>query len=217
MRALSPAARAAFVRRHTRLQEIPDVPGLRLHVADDVARLWRLTGEALDEPDPPLPYWAFAWSGGLAIARFILDHPDEVAGRRVVDVGSGSGLCAIVAARTGAASIRAIDVDPFAQAAIAVNAAANAVRLPVSGRDPIDEPAPACDLLLAGDVAYERPMAERMTSWLRMAAADGVRVLIGDPGRRYLSSGLELVASYTVRTSREIEASDVTEAAVHTI
>ena len=113
--------------------------------------------------------------------------------------------------------MRAVDIDPFAQTAIALNAAANAVRVLVSGRDALDEPSPQCDVVLAGDVSYEGPMAERMTAWLRRAAAGGVRVLIGDPGRRYLAPDLRVLARYTVRTSREIERSDETHAAVHTI
>jgi predicted nicotinamide N-methyase len=213
----SPAGRRAFVRRQTRLQEVAEVPGLRLHLADDVTALWHRTGEFLGLADPPLPYWAFAWSGGLGIARYLLDHPDEVARRTVVDVGAGSGLCAIVAARLRAASALAVDIDPFAAAAVELNARANRVRVGFSGRDPLDEPPPVCDLLLAGDVSYEGPMAERMTAWLRAAAANGARVLIGDPGRAYLPDGLERLATYRVRTSREIEEAESTEATVFTV
>jgi predicted nicotinamide N-methyase len=211
----SPASRRAFVRRHTRLQDVPEIPGLRLQLADDVTTVWHRTGELLGLADPPLPYWAFAWSGGLGIARHLIEHPQEVAGRLVVDVGSGSGLCAIVAARLGAASVLAIDVDPFAAAAVELNARANRVRIGFSGHDVLDEPPPACDVLLAGDVSYEGPMAERMTAWLRAAADAGTRVLLGDPGRAYLPSGLERVAAYRVRTSREIEESESTDASVY--
>jgi predicted nicotinamide N-methyase len=213
----SPASRRAFVRRHTRLQDLAEVPGLRLHLADDVTAVWHRTGEFLGLADPPLPYWAFAWSGGLGIVRYLLDHPDDVVGRRVVDVGSGSGLCAIVAARLEAASVQAVDIDPFAAAAVDLNARANRVRVGFSARDPLGDPPPACDVLLAGDVSYEGPMAERMTAWLRAAAADGTRVLIGDPGRAYLPDGLERVASYRVRTSREIEEAELTDATVYSI
>ena len=217
MAAPSLPSRLAFVRRHARLQDVPDVPGLRLHLGDDVTTVWHRTGEFLDLADPPLPYWAFAWSGGLGIARHLADHPDEVAGRSVVDVGTGSGLCAIVAARLGAGSVLAIDVDPFAAAAVELNARANRVRVGFSGRDPLGDPPPACDVLLAGDVSYEGPMAERMTAWLRCAANNGTRVLVGDPGRAYLPKGMERLATYRVRTSREIEESESTDAVVYTI
>ena len=209
-------SRLAFVRRHTRLQDVLEIPGLRLHLADDVTTVWHRTGAFLGLTDPPLPYWAFAWSGGLGIARHLMEHPEDVAGRVVVDVGSGSGLCAIVAARLGAGSVLAIDVDPFAAAAVELNARANRVRVGFSGRDVLDEPPPACDVLLAGDVSYEGPMAERMTAWLRAAAANGTRVFVGDPGRAYLPDGLERIATYRVRTSREIEESDSTDASVYT-
>lgn len=205
------------MRRHTRLREVPDVPGVRLHLADDVTRVWRQTGALLGDDDPPLPFWAFAWSGGLAIARFLLDNPDVVAGRRVVDVGSGSGLCAIVAARSGASTVQAIDIDPFAEAALALNARANGVRIGFSGQDMLADPPPTCDVLLAGDVSYEGPMAERMTAWLRAAAAAGVEVLLGDPGRAYLPGDLERLATYRVRTSREIEESEFTDSAVYAV
>jgi predicted nicotinamide N-methyase len=212
----APAARRSFVRRHTRLQDVPEVPGLRLHLADDVTAVWRRSGEFLGQADPPLPFWAFAWSGGLAVARYLADHPVEVEGRRVVDVASGSGLCAVVAARLGAASVQAVDVDALAAAAVDLNARANHVRVAFSGRDPLDDPPPACDLLLAGDVSYEEPMAVRMAAWLRAAAERGTRVLLGDPGRAYLPPGLKRLATYRLRTSREIEEGEVTEAGVFT-
>lgn len=213
----SPSARRSFVRRYTRLQDVLEVPGLRLHLADDVTAVWHRTGDFLRIADPPLPYWAFAWSGGLGIARYLLDHPDEVARRAVVDVGTGSGLCAIVVARLDAASVQAVDIDPFAAAAVELNARANRVRVGFSGRDLLDEPPPPCDVLLAGDVSYEGPMADRMSAWLRTAASNGTRVLIGDPGRAYLPDGLERLATYRVRTSREIEEAETTEAVVYTI
>jgi predicted nicotinamide N-methyase len=196
---------------------VVEVPGLRLHLADDVTALWHRTGEFLGLADPPLPYWAFAWSGGLGIARFLLDHPEAVDGQAVVDIGTGSGLCAIVAARLGAASVLAIDIDPFAAAAVELNARANRVRIGFSGHDPLDWPPPDCDVLLAGDVSYEGPMAERMSAWLRAAAERGTQVLIGDPGRAYLPPGLERLATLRVRTSREIEESELTEATVYAV
>jgi predicted nicotinamide N-methyase len=135
----------------------------------------------------------------------------------VLDLGSGSGLCAIVAARVGAASVQAVDVDPLAEAAVALNAAANRTRLGFSRQDPLDGPPPACDVILAGDVSYEEPMAGRIAAWLGAAASAGVRVLVGDPGRRYLPPDLEVLATYRVRTSREIEEAESTDAVVYTI
>src|SRR4051812_44194719 len=167
----------AFVRRHTRLVDVPDAPGVRLHVADDVMTVCRLAGSELGLTDPDLPYWAFAWAGGLAVCRFLVEHPDEVAGRRVVDIAAGSGLCGIVATRLGAASVQAVDVDPFSRAAVAVNARANGVRLAFSGDDLLDAPPPDCDVILAGDVCYSETMARRVTDWLRIAAGRGTRVL----------------------------------------
>lgn len=216
-RAASRTALRSFIRRRTRLQDVPGVPGVRLHLADDVTAVWRQTGAVLGNDDPPLPYWAFAWSGGLAIARFLVDHPETVAGRRVVDVATGSGLCAIVAARCGAGPVQAIDVDPFATAAAELNATTNGVRVAVHLEDPLGDPPPACDVLLAGDVSYEGPMAERMLSWLRAAAATGTQVMLGDPGRAYLPAGLARLATYHVRTSREIEESELTEASVYLV
>lgn len=206
----------AFVRRHTRLLPVPDVPGVRLQLADDVMAVCRLAGRELGQADPPLPYWAFAWAGGLAIARYLVDHPDEVAGKRVVDIASGSGLCAIVAMRAGAESAHAVDIDPLSEAAVAVNARANGVRVGFSGQDPLDSPPPPCDVILAGDVCYEETMANHLLDWLGRAASQGTRVLIGDPGRTYLPAGLERVASYRVRTSLELENAEIKESAVFT-
>jgi predicted nicotinamide N-methyase len=216
MAAPSPANLRAFVRRHTRLEPVPDVPGLRLHLADDVMTVCQLAGRELGQTDPPLPFWAFSWAGGLAIARYLVDHPDEVAGRRVLDVASGSGLCAIVAMRSGAASVHAVDVDPLSEAAVAVNARANGVRIGFSRQDLLDTPPPTSDVILAGDVCYEETMAGRMIAWLGLAAHQGARVLVGDPGRTYLPPGLERLAGYRVRTSLELENADVKDAAVYT-
>jgi predicted nicotinamide N-methyase len=213
----SPARLRAFVRNHTRLREVPDVPGLRLHTGDDVMEICRLAGVELGQPDPPLPFWAFPWAGGLAIARHLVDHPGLVAGRDVVDVASGSGLCAIVAARCGAASVLAFDVDPLAEATATLNARANDVHIVVRRADPLASPPPDCDVILAGDVCYEETMAARMIGWLRAAANRGADVLLGDPHRRYLPGDLEPLATYRVRTSRELEPSTTTEAAVFRI
>jgi predicted nicotinamide N-methyase len=213
----SPADLRAFVRRHTRLRPVPDVPGLRLQVADDVMRVCQLAGRELGQPDPALPFWAFPWAGGLGLARYLVDHPDEVAGRHVLDVASGSGLLAIVALQLGAASAHAVDVDPLSEAAVAVNARANGVRVGFS-RHELDAGRPTgWDVVLAGDICYEATMAARMLGWLGDAATAGARVLVGDPGRRYLPANLERLAAYRVRTSRELEDAEVKEAAVYTL
>jgi len=212
----SPANLRAFVRRHTRLEAVPDIPDLRLQLADDVTRVWHAAGQELGLEDAPLPYWAFVWSGGLAVARFLIDNPGEVAGRIVFDVGAGSGVCGIVAARLGAASVQAADIDPLAQAAIAVNARANDVRVGVSRHDVLETAPPDVEVVLAGDVCYEETMGGRMVRWLERAAANGSRILIGDPGRAYLPPGLARLASYRVRTSREIEEAVEKPATVYT-
>jgi predicted nicotinamide N-methyase len=167
--------------------------------------LWHATGMELDLDDPPLPYWGFAWPGGLALAHHLLAHPEIVAGQRVMDLGAGSGLCGIVARRAGAAAVTAVDVDPIARAAAALNARANEVELGITGRDVLAERPTGIDIVLAGDVSYEESMASRMHAWLRSAAAAGVAVLIGDPGRAYLPPDLVRVATYEIESSREIE------------
>jgi predicted nicotinamide N-methyase len=213
----SPANLKAFVRRHTRLVDVADVPGMRIHAADDVTRVWHATELELALSDPPLPYWAFTWSGGLAISRYLIDHPDVVANRSVLDLGAGSGICGIVAARLGADSVQAADVDPLARAAIAVNARANDVRIGVSRSDVLESEPPDVDVVLAGDVCYEETMGRRMIDWLRTAADQGARVLLGDPGRAYLPPGLERLASYRVRTSTEVEEAVVKPSAVFAV
>ncbi len=176
----------------------------------------RQAADELGDPDAGLPFWAFAWAGGLAVARYLLDHPEEVAGRRVLDMASGSGLCAIVALRAGALAAHAYDVDPLSEAAVALNARANGVRVGFGRRDLLGGVPPPAEVILAGDVFYEETMAARMFDWLRLAAGQGSRVLFGDPYRRYLPSGLVCLATYRLRTSREIEGSETTESAVFT-
>src|SRR4249919_2307916 len=150
----SPAQLRGFVRRTTRLRPVPDLDGVRLHQADDAMAILQLAGNELGQADPPLPFWAFAWAGGLAVSRYLVDHPAEVAGKRVLDLASGSGLCAIVALRSGAEAVEAVDIDPFSEAAVALNARANGVRIGFSRRDILGEEPPACDVILAGDVCY---------------------------------------------------------------
>ena len=210
--------RRALIARHTRLRPVEGVTGIRLHLADDAAPVWRATEAALGISGAPIPFWAFAWAGGLAIARYLEEHPDEVAGKQVIDLATGSGLCALVAMRLGAAGATGIDVDPFAEAALALNARANGVRVGFIGRDLLDEEQPPADVLLAGDTWYEGPLAERVLPWLRRAAATGTRVLVGDPGRRYLpADGLVQLAAYDVRTTTQLEDRDIVRARVFTL
>lgn len=195
-----------FVLRHTRVRPLAGIDGIRLHQADEVLVLWRAVQIETDDPDAPLPYWAFAWGGGLALVRYLEEHPDAVAGRRVLDLGSGSGLCAIAAARAGAATVGAVDIDPFAVAAIRLNARANSCRVSTVQRDMLNESPPAVDVILAGDTWYEGRLAERVLAWLQRARAHGIEVLVGDPGRRYLpGDGLDELAEYEVRTTTELE------------
>ncbi|HYO44770.1 MAG TPA: 50S ribosomal protein L11 methyltransferase [Candidatus Limnocylindrales bacterium] len=207
--ALPRSHRRAFVARHTRLREVDGLPGLRLHLADDVETLWPATEAALGIDGAPIPFWAFAWAGGLALARYVLEHPDSVKGARVLDFATGSGLVAIAAARAGAATITATDIDPFAEVAVALNARANGVHVGYIGRDLLDGPPPAVDVLLAADTWYEGPLAERLLPWLQAAAASGIRVLVGDPGRRYLptgsAAGMTELARYRVHTTTVLE------------
>jgi predicted nicotinamide N-methyase len=199
-------SRRAFVLRHTRLQPVPGLDHIRLHLADEVLPLWHAVQAERDDPDAPLPFWAFAWAGGLALAQYLGERPEVVAGRAVLDLATGSGLVAVAAMQAGAASVAAADIDPFAQAAVELNARANRVRVGFVRRDLLDEEPPAVDVILAGDIWYEAPLAERVLPWLRRAVEGGTHVLIGDPGRRYLPVGeLDELARYDVRTTTELE------------
>lgn len=197
--------RAAFVAAQTALAAPPLVPEVCLHLADAVTPLWQATEATLAAAQVPPPYWAFAWPGGQALARHVLDHREVVAGRRVLDFAAGSGLAAIAAARAGAAAVAAAEIDPIAPAAIALNAAANGVVLATIAEDMVGRDR-GWEVVLAGDVCYERPMAERVTAWLRALARRGALVLLGDPGRAYLPrDGLEAVARYVVPTTLDLE------------
>ena len=205
----------AFVRDNTRLARPPLVPEVALHLASEVVPLWQATEEDLAQSGLPPPFWAFAWAGGQALARFLLDHPDQVAGKRVLDFAAGSGVQGIAAALAGAARVEASEIDPFALAALALNAEANGVALALRGDDLVGALEADWEVVLAGDVCYERPMAGRVAAWLGALAGRGVTVLMGDPGRTYLPrAGLEKLARYAVPTTRELEDSDLRNAVV---
>ena len=196
----------AFVLRNTRLRPVPGLEELRLHLADEALVIWHAAQVETGDPDAPMTYWAFAWGGGLAIGRYLRDHPEVVEGKRVFDLASGSGLCAIAAMLAGAASATAVDIDPFAVSAIALNARANHVRVASARRDVLDDDPPDTDVVLAGDCWYEAGLAERVLPWLLRARARGIDVIVGDPGRRYLPSDqLVELATYDVRTTTELE------------
>ncbi|MDG4823868.1 50S ribosomal protein L11 methyltransferase [Asanoa sp. WMMD1127] len=194
----------AFVRLHARLAPVPLTPEILLHQADEPIGLWELTEGEFRSEQPP-PFWAFAWAGGQGLARYVLDNPEVVAGRRVLDVACGSGLVAIAAAKAGAASVRAVDIDPLAIAAVTANAAANGVPVTAERADILDGPADA-DVVLAGDVFYSQAFATRMFGFLRRARKAGADAYVGDPGRAFRphAAGTE-VASYEVPTTMALE------------
>lgn len=202
--------RAAFIRANTSLMSPPLVPEVQLQLAHEAVPLWQKTEEELGEMGLPPPFWAFAWAGGQGMARYLLDNPAVVAGKRVVDFATGSGLVAIAAMKAGAAHVLASDIDPWAEAAVGLNAETNGVAVAFTGRDLLAAPAPPAEVVLAGDVSYERPMAEAVHAWLAAARAAGADVLIGDPGRSYFDArGLVRLAEYRVSTTRELEDAEV--------
>jgi predicted nicotinamide N-methyase len=208
---------AAFVRDNTALSAPPLVPEVRLHLATEVVPLWRKTEEELEEQGVPPPYWAFVWAGGQALARYVLDHPEAVRGKSVLDFGSGSGLVAIAAAMAGATHVLAADIDAFAAVAIQLNAEANGARLAITREDLIGRAGGWATILL-GDMCYERPLAERRLNWLEERRRAGATVLLGDPGRSYFpASGVEKLATYRVETTRELEDCEFRETSVYVL
>jgi predicted nicotinamide N-methyase len=212
----SPEGRRAFILQNTALQAPPHTPELSLHLADEITPIWRMTEEALEEIGLPPPFWAFAWAGGQALARYVLDHPQVVAGKRVIDFASGSGIVGVAAARAGAAEVLCADIDAFCGAAAHLNAAANGVALKTTEQNLLDHPPPsAAQVILAGDICYEAPLATQVMDWLIAARAGGALVLIGDPGRSYFPrEGLTKLAEYQVPTTRELEDMEVKKTAV---
>jgi predicted nicotinamide N-methyase len=214
--------RTSFILGHTRLLPVPHAPSLRLHLADEAVELWQKTEDELDEIGLPPPFWAFAWAGGQGLARHILDNPHLVAGKRVLDFASGSGLVAIAAAMAGAAEVQASEIDGFAAAAIPLNAAANGVAVQVRETDLIGNydgrQNESWDVITAGDVFYERSMAQAVFGWLQRLAGRGALVLVGDPARAYLpKAGLTLLETYTVPVTRALEDAEIKKVGVYRV
>ncbi len=200
---------SAFILANTRQLQPPHCPEITLHLADAAVALWQLSAEELDQKGLPLPFWAFAWAGGQALARYLIDNPDLVSGKQVHDLASGSGIVAIAAKLAGARGVTAVDIDPYAIAAIELNARANGVSLLTLQGDIIGQPLKA-DVLLVGDLFYEREIAQPLFAWLKQCQQVGTLVLIGDPGRTYLpKEGLKELACYQIEVSRELEDQDV--------
>ena len=200
-----------FIRDNSALMSAPLVPEIKLHLATEVVPLWRKTEEELHEMGVQPPYWAFAWAGGQALARYILDNPEMVRGKTVLDFGAGSGLVGLAAAKAGAASVLAADIDKFSIAAINANAKANGLNVATTSDDLIGS-AKSFDVILVGDMCYERPLAERLMAWL---TAQGAVILLGDPGRSYFpKDGLTQLAQYNVTVTRELEDREIRETGV---
>ncbi|YAA61783.1 50S ribosomal protein L11 methyltransferase [Niveispirillum fermenti] len=201
---------AAFIRAHTAPAPVPLRPDILLWQATEITPIWQATEEWLARNGVPPPFWAFPWAGGQAVANLIADDPSLVAGRRILDFAAGSGLIAIAAMKAGAAHATAVEIDPFAVAATRMNAELNGVAVTGITDDIIGRPLPGIDIVLAGDVCYERPFAEAALSWFRDLARAGTTVLVGDPGRAYLpAQGLDRLATYAVPTTRELEDREV--------
>jgi predicted nicotinamide N-methyase len=205
-----------FLARHTKLAPVPLVPEIQLHLADAAVPVWQDTEEVLGTKDLPPPFWAFAWVGGQALARYILDRPESVAGKRVLDLASGSGIVAIAAMLAGAASAVAADVDPFADAAIRANAEANGVTLTIRSDDLLGKPVEDIDVILVGDFFYDRALADQVVPWLCELCEAGICIMVGDPGRAYLpKEHLAFVAAYDVPATKELEDSEVKRSTVY--
>ncbi len=203
-----------FILDNTSLIAPPHVPEIPLHLASEVHDLWLKTEEELEEIGLPPPFWAFAWAGGQGLARYVLDHPEIVRGKRVLDFASGSGLVAIAAMKAGAASVLAADIDPWTGNAIALNAAANGVDVAYTSADLVGAPVEA-DAVLAGDVFYDGDFARALIPWFGRMAGEGRAVLVGDPGRAYLpKERLVACATYQVPVTRVLEDSEVKKTTV---
>jgi predicted nicotinamide N-methyase len=204
-----------FIQANTRLLAVPLVPEIRLHLAEESLPIWQKTEEELGGMNVPPPYWAFAWAGGQALARYLLDNICLVADRRVLDLGSGSGICAIAAGRAGARRVLAADIDATALLAIALNAEANGTVIETTGRDLMAERPAGFDVVLVGDLFYERALGERVLAFIAEARAAGADILIGDPRRNYFPQDRFVrIADYGVPVTRELEDADIKRTAV---
>ena len=202
--------RARFIRANTTLMTPPLVPEVQLYLAHEAVPLWQKTEEELGEMGLAPPFWAFAWAGGQALARHVLDHPELVGGKRVVDLASGSGLVGIAAMKAGAASVVAADIDAFSVEAIGINADINRVCIEATGRDLLEQPATGADVILVGDLFYEKVLAKKVFAWLEEAEGRGIVTLIGDPGRSYLPRDrLTKLGEYKVAVTRDLEDAEV--------
>lgn len=205
----------AYVTGNSVLQAAPLVPEILLHLADERAPLWHKTQRDMWDDGIVLPYWAFAWAGGQALARLLLDEPERVQGKRVLDFASGSAIGAIAAMKSGAAGALAVDIDPLAEVAALMNASANGVTITTSAENIIGQPMDRWDIIIAGDICYEQSVAEAVRDWLQARAAAGCEVLLGDPGRTFMPRGaVEPVIGYGVKSSRELDDTDVRNARV---
>lgn len=204
-----------FIRANTKLMAPPLVPEIRLYLAEESLPIWQKTEEELGQMNVPPPYWAFAWAGGQALARYVLDTPEVVSGKRVLDLGSGSGLSAIAAVKSGATSVVANDIDAMSLTATRLNAEANGVFLETSTEDMLTDLPGPFDTILVGDLFYERELAERVLRFIEAASAVGVIVLIGDPQRNYFPKGrFAEAAIYRVPVTRELEDAEIKKTAV---
>lgn len=205
----------AFILANTEVVSPGLVPEVKLHLVTELTPLWCATAEVLERADLPPPFWAFAWAGGQALARYVLDHPEVVRDTRVLDFATGSGLVAIAACKAGARSVRTTEIDPFSVEATRLNAGINSVSVEAELRDVLGEMLEDIDVVLAGDVFYERHLAEEGTRWFQQLGRRGITVLAGDPGRVYSQrEGYTRCASYMVPTTREIEDEDLRESHV---
>jgi predicted nicotinamide N-methyase len=208
-------SKAEFIRQNTSVMSPPLVPEIRLHLAHEAVPLWQKTEEELGEMGLAPPFWAFAWAGGQALARHVLDNPGSVENLRVVDLATGSGLVAIAAVQAGSASIVATDIDEFATIAAGMNAELNRVSLVIRLEDVLHLQPPSADVILVGDLFYEKTLAGRCLTWLRQAQGHGAKILIGDPGRNYLPrEQLEKLAEYNVPVTRDLEDAEIKKTAV---
>jgi predicted nicotinamide N-methyase len=207
--------KAGFIKSNTKLLPVPLTPEIRLHLAEESLAIWRQTEEELGRMNVPPPWWAFAWAGGQALARYVLDNPALATGRSVLDLGAGSGLAGIAAVKAGAARVLAADTDPFALAAIALNAEANGVSLQKTGEDLLAARPSRFDLVLVGDLFYERALAERVLAFLEVARDQGAAVLVGDPRRSYFPrERFAQVVEYSVPVTRDLEDTEIKHTAV---